>query len=624
MAGRIRKDDIDALRDRVDIADIVGDHTKLTRSGARLKGLCPFHQEKTPSFSVDPAQSMYHCFGCGVGGDVYTFLQEVEGLSFVEAVEQLARRVGYTLQYEEMTAGERRQLGEHSVLVDVNQAALAFFQGSLLGADGEVARAYLKERGFGRADAERFQLGFAPNEWEALSRHLISEGYDQRRVIEAGLAVNNERGGLRDRFRGRLVFPVLDLAGDPIGFGGRILPALDHGDFDPPKYLNSPETPLYRKTKVLYGASWARPQIVREGTVLICEGYTDVMALHQAGYTNAVATCGTAVTGEHLRLLQRYAQHIVLAFDSDAAGAKAAERAWELSREHDLDVRVLVLPAGKDPADLVREDGADRLQELVAGATPVTPFLLDRRISEHDLGSHEGQAAAVDAVAPLLAKVDDATLRRQYAEKLVADRVGVSLAVVAAKVEQAGGDVPGISEPPRRGTGRAGGGGRPRGEARRGGTSRPDREVEQRRRQVALERDVLSIALQRPELLPETWFELESDDFTHEVARAVFDALQAAGGPGTVVSAVLEAAPDDELRGKLRELALREVEVDPDEPHVHVLVKRLVARRLEERIETRRGAVRTMNYTTDPDAYLQASRELEALERTRRELLGRD
>jgi DNA primase len=333
VAGRIVKDDIETLRQQADIVAVVGDYTTLKRAGRSFKGLCPFHTERTPSFTVTPDGNFYHCFGCQASGDIYDFLMRIEGLAFPEAVEALARRSGFALRYEQLSAREQRAIGERSRLVAVTAAARDFFAAQLYTDEGEVARDYLKTRGFGRRDADTFELGFAPNRWEALSRALTAQGVDPADLVTVGVSVRTDRGGLRDRFRGRLMFPIHDPGGDVIGFGGRILDGLDHGDFDPPKYLNSNETPLYRKSRVLYGIPQARTEIVRAGTVLVCEGYTDVMALHQAGIANAVATCGTAVGVEHLRMIARYAQRVVLAFDGDAAGVKAAERAWEAARE---------------------------------------------------------------------------------------------------------------------------------------------------------------------------------------------------------------------------------------------------------------------------------------------------
>ncbi|MBW3664866.1 MAG: DNA primase [Actinobacteria bacterium] len=603
MAGRIRREDIEALRERVDAADVIGDHTKLTRAGARLKGLCPLHGERTPSFTVDPGQGLWHCFGCQEGGDVFSFLQKVEGLSFVEAVEQLARRVGFQLRYEELSAGEKRALGERSRLVAINATASEFFREQLLTDAGAAARDYLKGRGFGREDADRFALGFAPLEWEGLSRHLTAQRFDERELVKAGVAVRSERGRLRDRFRGRLIFPVLDLSGDVIGFGGRILPTLDYGDRDPPKYLNTAETPIYHKSKVLYGMNWARADIVRSGEALICEGYTDVMALQQAGFGNAVATCGTAVGAEHFRLLERYADRVVLAFDSDEAGGKAAERAWEIARDFDLDVRVLVLPAGQDPADLVRDAGVDTMRERVAAATPVIPFVLRRHVEAFDLEQPEGRAAAVRDVAPILASIPDPVLRHEYTRVHVADRVGLSFDVVARAVEGAGGDV--------------GGGGRIATPATRTAELDPPRDPHA---SAQLEREVLRVILQRPDLVPDAWAEVTEDDFSHPRAKSVFRAVAAGGGLGADLTSVLDAAEDDEARQLIRAVALEDPTVEPDATHVAALVSRLLVRRLEDEIAWQKAELERLNPTTDPDAYRRRFEELIALEAQRRVL----
>lgn len=599
MPGRILQEDIEALKRRVDIADVVGDHTNLKRSGARLKGLCPLHQERTPSFSVDPAVGMWHCFGCQEGGDVYTFLERVEGLTFVEAVEHLARRTGYQLRYEEMSAGQERALGRRTRLVAVNRAAVDFYREQLLSPVGEPARRYLKERGFGRDEAEHFLLGFAPMEWDALSRRLSNDRHAEEELVEAGLAVRNQRGGLRDRFRGRLLFPVLDRNGDPIGFGGRVLPDLDYGDHEPPKYLNTPETPLYRKHEVLYGMSWARPEMVRAGDVLVCEGYTDVIALHQAGFTNAVATCGTAVGEDHLRALERYVERVVLAFDADEAGQRAAERAQEIARGRDLEVRVLIMPEGTDPADAVRDGGADAMRALVEGAEPVLRFSLRRALRGHE-ATPEGRARAVEAATAILAEIEDAVLRDQYT-RWVADTAGVGLAVVADAVKGAGGDLPAVRS-------RDGG---------RTGEQPSRRDVSARAR---LEREVLRVALQRPDLLPERWEEVSTEDFVHPKARAVFAAVAAAGGPTADVEAVLEHAEDDDTRALVRAIRLEDFTVEPDHPHVEMIIGRLLLHRLEREIGERKVELEGMNPTTDPASYRDRFQALVALEARRRDL----
>ncbi len=646
MAGRIVKDDIETLRRQADIVVVVGDYTTLKRAGRSFKGLCPFHTERTPSFTVTPDGNFFHCFGCDASGDIYDFLMRIEGLEFPEAVEALARRTGFTLRYEELTARERRAIGERSRLVEATRAANDYFQATLYSGTGEVARDYLKARGFGADDAKRFELGFAPNEWEAMSRALIKEGIPAEDLIAVGVSVRNDRGGLRDRFRGRLIFPVHDPGGDVVGFGGRILDALDYGDFDPPKYLNSPETPLYKKTRVLYGVPQARADMVRAEQVLICEGYTDVMALHQAGFANAVATCGTAVGTEHLRMVSRYAERIVFAFDGDAAGVKAAERAWDAAREltaaggGSLDLRVLVLPATQDPADLVREVGADGMRDAVATATPVVPFVIRHRIEEADLTEEAGRTSALRGALEILAREPDPDLRREWARTEVADPLRMPYGFVATTAQRLGVEldrhegvaVSGSAASRRDPRGNDRGGPGPDSQAGGDASTRGlDRTVVER------ERAVLRVALQRPELLPEEWSELSEDDLTHPMARTVFAAIVAAGGAGTDLAEVLEQAPDDEVRAVIRRLALDE---DPELPDpegddeaardardVAPLVaaeriRRLLAVRVEQQERQLRERLATLHHGADADELRAVQRELIDLQQRRRQLQG--
>jgi DNA primase len=620
LAGRILRADIDALRERADIVDVVSDHTQLKRAGARFKGLCPFHQERTPSFTVDPANNLYYCFGCGAGGDVFGFLMAVEGLDFTEAVEHLARRNGYTLRYEELSAGQRAALGARTRLLAINQHALEFFRAQLYGDEGTIARDYLKERGFGRDDADRFALGYAPNSWDALSRHLeVEQRVARRDIVEVGLAQDNNRGGLRDRFRGRLIFPVRDASGDVIGFGGRILPGIDYGDFDPPKYYNSPESPLYKKTRVLYGLSEARADIVRAGEALVCEGYTDVMALHQAGYGNAVATCGTAVGAEHLRILSRYAERVVLAFDSDAAGAKAAERAWEEARKLDTeaggeartDLRVLVLPAGVDPADHVRSAGVDGMRAAVDAATAVVPFLIRHRIEAADTTSEAGRVAALRDALAVLADEVDLDLRRTWARTEIGDRLGLSDAFVRQTAGRLGVELDreeGIAEL------------RPDDRARRGRVLTQG--VAQRR--ARRERAVLRAALQDPDLLPDEWFELDADAFTHPRARVLFETLMAAGGAGVALDAVLDHAADDDVRRLIHEVSLEEPEFSLGREEAEQVtveeVRKLLADALDDRMDDLKEQLVTVNVRTDADRARELMVAVQALEARTREL----
>jgi DNA primase len=618
VAGRILKEDIDALRQQADIVAVIGDYTSLRRAGKSFKGLCPFHTERTPSFTCTPAGNFFHCFGCGASGDIYDFLQRVEGLDFPEAVETLARRTGFPLRYEQLTTRERRAIGERSRLVAVSHLARDHFVRRLLSEDGTVAREYLKGRGFGRPEADAFELGFAPEAWDDLSRALLADGVEAEDLIAIGVSVRNDRGGLRDRFRGRLIFPIHDPGGDVIGFGGRILPDIDYGDFEPPKYLNSPETPLYHKSKVLYGVPQARSEIVARDQVLICEGYTDVIALHQAGFANAVATCGTAVGVEHLRALSRYTRRVVLAFDADRAGIQAAERAWGAVRElagadsSGLDLSVLPLPDGRDPADLVRDVGADGLREAVAGARPVVPFLVASRLEQADLSTEQGRVAALREALTVLGREPDPELRRGWARSEIARPLGLAYDFVVTSAARQGvllDAVEGvastrIARPARRDA----------------GPETPVAGVVDAR----LERAVLRAVLQDPALLPDVAEELDAGSFLHPSAAAVWRAIAAAGGVGVTSEAVLAAAEDDMVRDVVRGLLLEEdpaaIDVEPEirRRAARDLVHRLLARSLAGHEQELRDRLARLDAVGDPDAVLALQRELQVLSARRR------
>ena len=622
MAGRIVKDDIDALRQQADIVAVIGDYTQLRRAGKSFKGLCPFHTEKTPSFTCTPAGNFFHCFGCGASGDIYDFLQRVEGMDFPEAVETLARRTGFPLRYEQLSNRERRAIGERSRLVAVSHLARDHFVKRLLSEEGSIAREYLKGRGFGRSEADVFELGFAPEAWDDLSRALVADGVEPEDLIAIGVSVRNDRGGLRDRFRGRVIFPIHDPGGDVIGFGGRVLPGIDYGDFDPPKYLNSPETPLYRKSRVLYGVPQARSEIVARDQVLICEGYTDVIALNQAGFANAVATCGTAVGVDHLRALARYTRRVVLAFDADRAGIQAAERAWDAVRElagsgtTALDLSVLPLPDGRDPADLVADVGADGLREAVAAARPVVPFLIASRLEQADLTTEQGRVAALREALTVLGREPDPELRRGWARSEIARPLGLAYDLVVASAARQGialDVVEGVAST------RA-----PRPVRRDTASVAPDPAATDAR----LERAVLRAVLQTPELLPPAASELTEKSFSHPSAAAVWRAVVAAGGAGVGTEDVLAAAEDDMVRDLVRGLTLEE---DPaastGEPELRRtaatdLVHRLVSRDLIAQEQELRERLAAVDAASDPSTMLALQRELQDLASRRRALRG--
>jgi DNA primase len=405
----IHDEDVAAVRAASDIVQIVSQYTPLRRVGQRWQGLCPFHGEKTPSFSVNAAENMYYCFGCQARGDVITFVREKEQLDFVGAVEWLAGKADITLRYTDRQEGESRK--RRARLVDTVAKAVAWYHERLLsGPDAGTARSYLRARGLDGDVVREFQIGWAPDAWDELSRALR---LDDELATGTGLARRNSRGRLQDHFRARILFPIYDDRGDPVSLGGRILPG-GEGPGNQGKYKNTTETPLYNKSKVLYGLERSKAAIVTAGAAVICEGYTDVIGFHRAGVPLAVATCGTALTDDHVRLLTRFsARRLVLAFDADSAGQAAAERFYSWEREHDVEVAVADLPPGEDPADVAASDPA-RLAAAVDGATPFLRFRLERSFAAGDLTTNEGRARAAELALAILAEHPSDFVRDQY------------------------------------------------------------------------------------------------------------------------------------------------------------------------------------------------------------------
>ncbi len=569
MAGRISDADIQALRERADIAAVVGDYTALKRAGTRLKGLCPFHSERTPSFTVDQARGLYHCFGCDEGGDVYGFLMRVEALSFPEAVERLARLTGYELTYEELSPGQRRALGRRTRLTDCVGEAASYFHALLFEEQGAAARDYLKQRGLSREHAEHFRIGWAPDRWDALVRHLSGQGFSQDEIAAAGLASKGARG-LIDRFRGRVVFPIFDAGGrDVVAFGGRILPTVElqtgPRDGEAPKYINSPESEVYTKSKILYGLNWARAEVQRRDTVLVVEGYMDVIGLHVAGVRHAVATCGTSLTAEHFRLVEKFARRVVLALDADDAGFAAADRARALAEEAGIrEVGVLPLPADTDPADLASE-GTDAVERALGGIQTAVEFQIGHLMRGADTSTPEGQIEAYRQTFPLLARIADRALRYRYVRDVVAPVVRLSADRIEAELDQ---ETSRQAHAPAALV--------PAGPAPGADPGLP------RDPQLRLERQVLQVALQLPELLPAEWHEVDEDCFTAAASKTLLAALRAT--PDGSLDAVLDRLPDDDARTRVRRLALAELTVDPDESAVSELIGRLRARAIDRRI----------------------------------------
>ncbi|MGW5014616.1 DNA primase, partial [Micromonospora chalcea] len=464
MAGRIRDEDIALVRERTAIADVISEVVTLkSAGGGNLKGLCPFHDEKSPSFNVSPARNVFYCFGCGVGGDAIKFLMDAEHLSFVESVERLAARAGIQLRYVEddrSAPRPRPQQGQRQRLVAAHAAAVDFYRSQLTTAGARPAREFLAGRGFDRSAAERYGCGFAPDGWDLLTKHLRQQGFTHDELVTAGLSRPARSGSLIDRFRRRLMWPIRDITGDVIGFGARKL----FDDDDGPKYLNTPETPIYKKSHVLYGIDQAKREIAKQGKVVVVEGYTDVMACHLADVPTAVATCGTAFGGDHISVLRRVlfdsderAGEIIFTFDGDAAGQKAALRAFEDDQRFVGRTFIAVSPDNMDPCELRLAKGDLAVRDLVARREPLVDFALRHVIGRFDLDTVDGRVEAMRRAAPLVAKIKDREKRPEYVRKLAGD-LGMEIEPVqravlnAAHGPQAGGAAPAAPARPGRAT----------------------------------------------------------------------------------------------------------------------------------------------------------------------------
>ncbi|MDQ1122120.1 DNA primase [Microbacterium trichothecenolyticum] len=433
---RIRQSDVEEVKARVNIADVVGERVALKPAGVgSMKGLCPFHDERSPSFHVRPQVGYYHCFGCGESGDVYSFLRAMDHVSFTEAVERMAARVGYTLHYED--GGPAPETTGRSRLYAANAAAAEYFRAQLMTPEAETGRRFLGDRGFDAGAAAHFGVGYAPKGWSHLMDHLLAQKFSRDELLQAGLVSQGQRG-VYDRFRGRLVWPIRDVTGQVIGFGARKLFDDDQG----PKYLNTPETPIYKKAQVLYGLDLAKRDISRSHRVVVVEGYTDVMACHLAGVTTAIASCGTAFGSDHITVLRRVmgddssSGEVVFTFDPDAAGQKAALRAFADEKRFAAQTYVAVAPEGLDPCDLRLQRGDGAVRALMDNKAPMFEFVIDQRLKDFDLGSVEGRAGALRAAAPIVADIRDPALRPGYV-RVLARRLGLDMPEVQAAVERA-------------------------------------------------------------------------------------------------------------------------------------------------------------------------------------------
>ena len=566
MAGRIRQEDIEQVRERTDIVKLVSGYLTLKKSGHdAFSGLCPFHTEKSPSFSVSPSKGVYYCFGCGQGGDAIRFLREVEHLDFAEAVERLAKEAGVSLRYEGDTPAERRAASKRQALNRANEEAFELYHRMLLdGREGEEARAYLADRGIDKETADRFGIGYAPGYADFLLRRL-AKTLSTEILVESGLALRDDQGNMRDRFRGRITFPVRDLSGRAVGIGARMLPG---GRDDGPKYLNSPETPIYRKGEVLYNLERAKAAITRSGEIHVVEGYTDVIAMAQGGIETAVATCGTALGEGHFRLASRFAQRMVLAFDSDEAGARAAERAFQFLETFPLQPVVLILPEGQDPADFVRAHGGEALRELASDAVPLVEYMLRRTVGRQDLRTVEGQSAAVTAALPMLEGLGDPVRQSEYAHVL-AELTGVTEGSVVLALD-------------RRMSGRP---------------LEVHEAVKRSSAQERVEREMLRLLARDPEIFAALSPRLESEHFQLIRNRDAFALLIESGGD---VAGTVARSQDDKVVRALSALALEPLDGEPTLEYAQDVSARLHEFALKRRSASLRQELQKLNPQTDP------------------------
>ncbi len=585
--ARIREEDIDALRDKAHIVDVAAAYSPLKRSGGQtFKGLCPFHTEKTPSFTVDAAKGLWHCFGCGRGGNVYHFVQEVESLPFPEAVEWLARKNGFDLRYEESRPGEQRIRGLKTRLLEANAAATDFFQRALLTSpDASRARSYLESRGFGPEVARRWQLGWAPGR-DALCKELLAHSFSTDEIIRADLGRKSEGdGSLYDTFRGRIVFPTKSLQGDVVGFGARAM-----GDAQP-KYLNTSETPVFAKSRLMYGLDRAKSGISR-GVAIVVEGYTDVIALHEAGITEAVATNGVALGESHFELLKKFTDRIVLMFDADEAGRGATDRSFGIHHRIGLEILVAPLPAGHDPADVVAEDGAEGIRKVMQGAEPLLQHKLEQTIEKVALDTPEARSRAVREAAKVLVWQPDVIARHEYAF-MAARMIGVDPdAVQRAVSEQLGASW-----------------------ERRDAIERDrDRRLPGH---VKVELEALQILTTHTQELGAWMPKLSEKSFTSPVRRELFRSIRP-GASSSLAGAAEHLSPDAlSLYTELTVGAENTTgEVRPSE-----VFARLHIFQLEREIKGRRATLQEVNPLNDPAKHDALFTELVGLEAERRDLL---
>ncbi|MEU2072535.1 DNA primase [Streptomyces sp. NPDC013489] len=614
MAGRINDDDVKAVRDAVPIDAVVSEYLQLRNAGGgNLKGLCPFHDEKSPSFQVSPSKGLFHCFGCQEGGDTIAFVMKIDHLSFSETVERLAAKAGITLRYEEGGYNPGHQRGERIRLVEAHKVAAEFYVGQLDSPEAEIGRKFLAERGFDQAAAAHFGVGYSPAGWDHLTRYLRGKGFSDKELILSGLSQDGRRGPI-DRFRGRLMWPIKDVGGEIVGFGARKLRDDDNG----PKYLNTPETPIYKKSQVLYGIDLAKKDIAKVSRAVVVEGYTDVMACHLAGVTTAIATCGTAFGGDHIKILRRLlmdngSARVIFTFDGDAAGQKAALRAFEDDQKFAAETYIAIAPDGMDPCDLRLAKGDEAVADLVQPRTPLFEFALRQIVKRYDLETPAGRAAALDEAAPVVARIKNIGAQHEVAVQL-AGMLGIldtqfvvkRVAQLARWARDRGGKGPAPQQPQQRGYDTA-------TPAPTAGSSGPALNLRSPAHRT--ERELLKLALQRPELVSPAFDAYGTDEFTAPPYAAVRQCVQDAGGatgaPSDYLDTVREAAPNDTVRALVTELAVETIFAKTvDEAYAGDQLVTVRLRAVDRRIREVQGTLARLGAQGDPEQVAAVQNEL--------------
>ncbi|MCL5037512.1 MAG: DNA primase [Chloroflexi bacterium] len=553
--SRIPRETIDEILQRVDGIAILSQHMSLKKAGNRFKGLCPFHKEKTPSFTYSPEKGLWYCFGCGQGGTLIDFIIKTEHIEFPQAVKILAERAGVRIPESPV---EMKQASERERLLELMKEATTFFQRTLRGdPNAAEARAYLEKRGVTNETLEQFRIGYAPRSRDALYNYLKKKGFKTEEMFKAGVIRSGKAGGeILDYLYGRIIFPICDSRGKTLGFGGRVI------EDTQPKYLNTPESPLFSKRNVLYGLNLARPNIIRLDNALVTEGYMDVTALHQAGFNHAVATLGTALTLSHARLLRRFASHCVLAYDADSAGQAATVRGIEIFEEADLAVKILVMPKGEDPDTLIKEHGSRELEKRLMGAKSVVDYLLELTAGKYNMSDPEEKGRFVREAVEIMGRIKDPVRRDEYIKHLC-QTYDLKEGTVRRMLS-------GTASPVRPG-------------------SRADEENNTAKRVKSkppdAEESFLACILSEPELFYGMEWEPREEEFANEECRELYSAfVEALKGENFSTRVFLETRPD-EVRGRFMELLLSDRLPPSDLAAVNGLLRLLRDRSLKRKLE---------------------------------------